>query len=106
MRPPAAPNDAVVVGSVHVSTKNLTGHDHPQPNSAQQDDFPGRLPFKSRIPGFGAHVRDWLTPIAEHVRQVSPDLLVYERQRFYIEWNRYRLPRFRLVRVNPRQTPQ
>jgi hypothetical protein len=52
--------------------------------------------FKSRIPGLGAHLHDWLTPIAEQMRQVFPDLLVDERQRFYIEWSRHRLPRFRL----------
>ena len=27
-----------------MSTKNSSGHDHPQPKLAEQDDFAGRLP--------------------------------------------------------------
>ena len=30
-------------GSVHVSTKKLSGHDPPHPSVTRQDDFPGRL---------------------------------------------------------------
>ena len=43
MRPPASPNHLVVVGSVHVSTKNLSGHDHPYADPGEKDDFTGRL---------------------------------------------------------------
>ena len=42
MRAPTPPNDAVA-RSVHVSTINSSGHDNPQPNLAEQDDFAGRL---------------------------------------------------------------
>ena len=39
---PTPANDTVV-RSVRVSTKNSGGHDHPQPNLAEQDDFANRL---------------------------------------------------------------
>jgi hypothetical protein len=34
---------------VHLSTENKSGHDHPEPNSAEQDDFSGRLLCKRPI---------------------------------------------------------
>ena len=37
------PSDVAVVRSIHVSTKNLSGHDLPYRNSVKQGDFAGRL---------------------------------------------------------------
>ena len=45
MLAPTPPCDVAVVRSVHVSTKNLSGHDLPYPNSGEQDDFASRLHF-------------------------------------------------------------
>src|SRR5438046_6360196 len=43
MLAPTPPSDVAVVRSVHVSTKNLSGHDLPYRISVEQDDFAGRL---------------------------------------------------------------
>jgi hypothetical protein len=40
---PTPPRPVAVIRSVHVSTKNRSGHDPPYPNSAEQDDFARRL---------------------------------------------------------------
>jgi len=40
---PTPPSDVTVIRSVHVSTKNSSGHDIPYPHRLCQDDFASRL---------------------------------------------------------------
>jgi predicted DNA-binding transcriptional regulator AlpA len=37
------PVSVTILGSVHVSTRKIGGHDPPRPSSRQQDDFASRL---------------------------------------------------------------
>ena len=59
--------------------------------------------FEREVPSPRADLLDRLTFVGEHVREMLSSLRAHDVHRRVVEWNRNRLSRLRLIRMNPRE---